>query len=363
MKNINRYGVLLAGVLLLVVLATGCEPERIVIDTGAAEGAGAAGYAGYHVGYSWAGEARDVALEDANSYIETILRLDEDANILEARMRYFQRVDGFWSTRQAGNAQVQVDFSVNPTAGTLGSEYVRGDSMFSIYTVNPMSLYAVAVDGDGTVAAAIVEPLTRYQFEMKFPPGFDFGARVNTLTINSGLSIPTTRTSGGAFLAPDSWDAIAGDHLFNFHFYSHVLYEQGVFAGIGGNSTIRQLLEAMGVEFSDGRPVRKAPSYGYFGLGGWEGNYNAIARYLVGRNARDLTSLVDWSPERRQNAINERNQFGVDVPSGATRTVQNSSVDGIAGATVRMSRESTSYQRALVDAGIIEEEDVIIGRF
>jgi hypothetical protein len=49
--------------------------------------------------------------------------------------------------------------------------------------------------------------------------------------------------------------------------------------------------------------------------------------------------------------VNENNEFGVDVQTGATRTIQNST-DGISGATVRMSRESTSYQRALVDAGI-----------
>jgi len=33
------------------------------------------------------------------------------------------------------------------------------------------------------------------------------------------------------------------------------------------------------------------------------------------------------------------------------------------GATVRISRESTSYQRALVEAGILDESDVVIGRF
>ena len=118
----------------------------------------------------------------------------------------------------------------------------------------------------------------------------------------------------------------------------------------------------MGVEFSGDQPVATTAKYGYFGIGGWAGNYNEIARYLRGKNARTVTSLVDWFPERYQNAINDQNQFGVDVPTGATRTVQNST-DGISGATVRMSRESTSYQRALVNAGILSESDVIIGRF
>ncbi len=50
------------------------------------------------------------------------------------------------------------------------------------------------------------------------------------------------------------------------------------------------------------------------------------------------------------------------MAAGATKTAQDS-LDGIAGATVRMSRESTSFQRALVAAGILTEEDVIKGRF
>jgi len=52
----------------------------------------------------------------------------------------------------------------------------------------------------------------------------------------------------------------------------------------------------------------------------------------------------------------------VDTVTGATKTVQDS-VDTISGATVRMSRESGAYQRALVDAGILEEKDVIKGRY
>lgn len=352
----KRNSFLLLGAAALVLLVS-CEPERVVIESGAA------GFDGYHVGYSWSGEARGTTLEEAGAFIETILKLDEDANILDATMRYWQRADGFWTTRQAGNAQVQVDFSVTPTAATLGSDYVAGDSMFSIHTVNVMSLWAVAVDSDGTVAATIVEPLTRYRFEFKFPADFNFGSRLDTLTIGSGRAVPVQRTAGGAFVAPGSWDELAGDHIFNLHYYSHVLTDMGPFAGMRGSTQVRALLEAMGVEFDgNGVPQPKAPAYGYFGIGGWAGNYNAIADYLIGQNARSLTSLVNWEVDRYRAGINDQNQFGVDTTSGATRTVQNS-VDGIAGATVRMSRESTSYQRALVNAGILSEDDVIIGRF
>ncbi len=99
-----------------------------------------------------------------------------------------------------------------------------------------------------------------------------------------------------------------------------------------------------------------------FGVGGWNGNLNAIAENLIGVDATGKTSLIDWSISRFGDAIDDQNRFGVDVPSGATRTVQDS-IDTISGATVRVSREATSYQRALVAAGIIDESDVVIGRF
>ena len=83
---------------------------------------------------------------------------------------------------------------------------------------------------------------------------------------------------------------------------------------------------------------------------------------MTGRDATSTTSLVNWSVDKFAKGVNDDRQFGVDVVSGATKTAQ-WSTDGISGATVRMSRESTSYQRALVQAGIIAEDDVIIGRF
>lgn len=83
---------------------------------------------------------------------------------------------------------------------------------------------------------------------------------------------------------------------------------------------------------------------------------------LIGQNATQKPSLVDWSIPRYAGAINAKRQFGIDVQTGATRTAQNS-IETISGATIRMSWESTSYQRALVQAGILKETDVIIGRF
>ena len=342
--------------LALAVLGTGCEPERVTIQ------AGPAGYAGRHVGYTWQGEARGAARDEANAYVEALLELDADANILDARFLYFQQVDGYWTTRQSGNAYVAVDFEVEPAPATLGAGYRPGRSMFTIYTANPMSFYAVAVNDAGVAAVTIVEPLTRYRFEMKFPAGFDYAARMDTLTLGSGLVVPTARASTGAWLSPADWDELADRHLFDFHDYSHVLNDTGVFAGLDGGSSVRDFLASMGVAFDGDRPAAMAPRYGYFGLGGWIGNYDAIARYLIGRNAREVTALVDWSAQRYAGSIDDRNRFGVDVVTGATRTAQNS-VDGIAGATVRVSRESTAYQRALVAAGILSEDAVVIGRF
>lgn len=120
--------------------------------------------------------------------------------------------------------------------------------------------------------------------------------------------------------------------------------------------------EAAGVAFDDGAAAPMDAEHGFFGLGGWYGNYEALRDNLIGESALEKTSIVDWSVERYGDGVNEDNQFGVDEVSGATRTVQNS-IDGISGATVRISRESTSYQRALVDAGVLEEDEVIIGRF
>jgi hypothetical protein len=335
---------------------TSCEPERVTIQSGVA------GFDGYHVGYSWAGEARGTAFEDAGAYIETILKLDEDANILDARMRYFQRSQGYWTTRQSGQASVSVNFSVEPTLATIGNDSVPGDSMFSIFTVNLMSLWAAAVDEDGTVAVTVVEPLTRYRFEMKFPAGFDFRTTMSEVNINSGLLVPVQRTAGGNFIVPETWEDLGNVSIFDFHRYSHVLNDHGIWAGLDGSSTVRAFLQGMGITFAGDAPEAMPVAHGFFGIGGWEGNYDRIAAALIGQNARSNTSLIDWSQERFSVSINEDNFFGVDVPSGATRTVQNS-FDGISGATVRMSRESTSYQRALVDAGIISESDVIVGRF
>ncbi len=341
---------------ILAGLLTGCEPERVVIESGPA------GYAGRHVGYAWQGEARDASFEDASAFVECLLELDDDATIVGARFLYFEKRDGYWTTRQSGNAYVAVDYAVQPTVATLGSAYQSGRSMFTVYTASPMSFWAAGVNVDGVVAVRLAEPLTRYWFEMRLDGDFDFDRPMRDLTVGSGLVVPTARSSTGAWLQPGSWDELADQHLFAFHDYSHVLSDVGVYAGIDGESTVREFLSRMGVAFTEGHPVEMAVRYGYFGLGGWVGNYAALAEYVKGRNARELTSLVDWSAQRYAGSIDARNRFGVDVVTGATRTAQNS-VDGISGATVRVSRESTAFQRALVQAGILTASEVVIGRF
>jgi hypothetical protein len=318
--------------------------------------------AGRYVGYSWRGEAKGVTFEDADQYIETTLILDENGIITDAKMLFWVLKDGFWTTRQSGNAHVEIDFSVDPTPAVPGDSYRVGDSMFKVFTADMMSFYALAVDQDSTVAVALVEPVSRYQFEMKFTPGYDFSTLVSELTIGNGMVVPTVRTSGFGLVKPADWDSLADKNFLNLHHWSHVVNDVGVLAGITGDSSVQAFLEALGVEFVDNKPQAMAVDYGYFGLGGWAGNYNAIERSLIGQDATQMTSLVDWSIERYAGAVNASNIFGVDVQSGATKTVQNS-VDGISGATVRISRESTSFQRALLDADIISEEDVIIGRF
>jgi hypothetical protein len=342
--------------LLFLTLLTACAPTN---DTSEAE---ESSLQGHYVGYAWQGEVDGVELTEASQYIETILKLDEEGIITDAKMRFFVQKDGFWIARQSGNAFVSVDFSVTPTQATPGENYAPGDSMFTIYTADMMSLYAVAVSPENVTAAALVCPVTRYQYEIRLTPDTDFNMPINEVTIGSGMLVPTIRTSGSGLLRPDDWDLFADRNIFNIDRWSHVVNDKGIFEGIDEGSSLMAFLEAMGVEFADGIPQPLDAKYGYFGLGGWDGNYQAIEEFLIGKNATELTSLIDWSLPYYAGAINDKNQFGVDVTSGATRTVQNS-IDGISGATVRMSREGTSYQRALVDAGIITEEDVIIGRF
>lgn len=321
--------------------------------------------AGRYVGYSWAGEARGVEFKNADHYIETIIKLDDDGIIVDAKINFFTKVDGFWTMRQSGNAMVVVDYSIDPEPAIpgTGDDYKPGKSMFTICTADKMSFYSVGVDESGTVASLIVDPITRYQFEMKLPADFDFNRPMGEMTIGSGLAVPTVRTSASGFLRPETWDLYKDRTIFSMYKpWSWVLNLYGPFEGLDDDSSVGELLEAMGVRFEGERPEPMDVTYGYYGVGGWHGNARAMENYLIGKDATETTSLVDWSEPRYANAINEENQFGVDVRSGATRTVQNS-FDGISGATVRISREATSYQRALVSAGIIDESDVVIGRF
>jgi hypothetical protein len=326
-----------------------------------------ADYSGTFVGYSWKGEAEGITLEEADEKIETELTLDADGVITDAKMLFLKDDgEGNWFTRTDSEADVNVDFSVVPTLTTPendSQEYAAGESMFEVETADMMSFYAAAVDADGTVALAIVEPYSRHQFEYKMDKDFDFSTKMADLTVGNGLAVPTTRVSTSGFTKPTDWDEYADKSVLGFKVYGAVLTDRGTFEGLSDDSSIQEFLERTGVTFEDGSPIEMELTYGRHSNGGWEGNFKAIEQALIGQNATEKTSLVDWEDSRYSN-VNEDNFFGVDGESGATRTVQNSlTIDGISGATIRISRESASYQRALVEAGIIKEEEVIKGRF
>lgn len=351
--RISTIVVLVMIIAAIVALTAGGSPEQTQE---------ARSLAGTYVGYSWGGEARGTTFAEADRYIETILTLDDAGVITDASMRYWVPKDGFMTTRQSGAAYVRVDHGVQPVAATPGANYSAGTSMFTVFTSDMMSFYAVGVASDGTVATAIVCPVTRYLYETRLPTGFDYSSPMSEIAVGTDLFVPTIRTSGSGLLRPDSWDGLAGRTIFDIHGWNHVVSDEGPLAGLGNSSTVREYLEALGVTFSGGRPEPMSVEYGYFGIGGWAGNYRNIETNLIGRNVHEFQSLVDWSEPRYAGAINDDMVFGVDVASGATRTVQNS-IDGISGATVRISREATSYQRALVAAGVLDQSDVVIGRF
>ncbi|HOI47552.1 MAG TPA: hypothetical protein PLR26_07490 [Bacilli bacterium] len=346
-KFAKPFVVLLLAISLLVI--SGCTPQD-----------NSPNYEGTYTGYAWKGEVEGIAFENATEYIETILTLDKNGVITEASVNFFIKRGENWTSRINQTADVIVDFNVIPTQATLSPTYVKGDSMFTIQSTEMMSFYASAVSNDGIVAFLLVEPTTRFQYEVRLDSSFDYQTTLEDFTIGNGFVVPTVRTAGGALVRPTTWDSLQFKGLFNTHGWSKVMKNGGVFASLTQTSTVEELLTSVGITFVDGLPQAKAVTYGYFGVGGWAGNYAQIGEFLIGKNATEYTSLIDWTIERYANGIGENNFFG--TVSGATQTVQDSTLT-ISGATVRVSRESASYQRALVEAGILQESQVIKGRF
>jgi len=344
------------GIPLVIALFVGCgvrseQPAQVpTVDL-----------SGTYTGYSWAGEAQGKTLEEATQKIETVLTLNTAGVITDASLKFLvKNSDGTWRERNDTSATVEVDYGVSPTSA-VADPYTPGTSMFKVKTADLMSFFALGVDKDGTVAFALVDPIHRYMEEMKFNPGFDYSMKITQLTIGSGLLVPTIRESSGGYLKIHDWTDYSDKHIFDFY-DPYIYVSRGTFQGLGPNSTVKDLLEKAGVRFINNLPEQMEPTYGFYASGGWAGNYANISNYLIGKSATDMTSLIDWSNPRYSANINQDNFFGLDTLSGATRTVQNST-DGISGATVRVSREATSYQRALVSAGILNESEVIKGRF
>ncbi len=363
----NSSKLIFLGILILAIFMiamVGWEGEVVVGD------AIEENFEGTYVGYSWMDEVEGVELDEAERKIETILTLNEDGIIEDVDIRYWQKYDGYWGTRNDDSADIWVNFAEEPTTAGFNEEgeYELGNSMFKISTNSLKSLWAVAVDNDGTVAAVMHDPWYRFMHEMKFEADFDF----ENATVGEDLTLGGDNFHPNWRAARDEevdWEGDYGDDtIFDFIYWNHVMTARGTFEGMGSDTSVKELLEAMGVEFEDGEPVPMDVNYGYDSRGGWSGNYEAIAEYLIGRDATEVSNL--YNPDDvltgqsmpLSESINEDNEFGVDVPTGATRNVQDS-FDTVSGATVRVSREATSYQRALVEAGILDEDEVILGRF
>jgi len=319
-------------------------------------------HSGEYLGYSWKDESKGVSFEDATEIIESKMTLNKKGIITDFQMDFKVKRGEVWVSRLDQTSTVTIDYTKSPTLATVGDQTINGTSMFTVQTADFMSFYAYGVSSQNVVAFAIVCPVTRYIFETRLEANFDYSLPISALTIANGLSVPTIRTSAGGLVRPSSWTSLETKNVFNINVWSHVLTDMGVFEDVSQTTTVKQLLEMMGVTFVNQVPQPKSASYGFFGLGGWKGNYEAIRNYLIGKNALEMTSLVDWSIPKFAASIDENNFFGQSVVAGVTRTAQDS-FEGIAGATVRMSRESTSFQRALVSAGIITETQVIKGRF
>ena len=351
-----RKLLLMSIILVLLIAFTSCN-KKVVEEKS---------FAGTYIGYSWKAESKGTVLADATQKIQTTLTLNTNGVITDANLLFWKLSGGSWYTRQDSTARISADLRITPSAAIPGKEYKKGKSMFTIDTHDMMSFYSAIVDANGSAALLIVEPVTRYQYEIKFPANYDYATIISDVTIDgtAGGFIPTVRVSGSGLVKPAAWSELSGMNIFGVSFYDHVMMDDGVFKGLSDSSSMQELMEAAGVVFADEKAQEMKLVYGRHSAGGWQGNYENIEEFLIGKNAAELTSLVDWSKEKWAKAINDDNFFGVDYDSatGATKTAQ-SSLDGISGATVRMSRESTSFQRALVAAGFLSEENVIKGRF
>lgn len=326
-------------------------------------------YSGVYTGYSWKGESKGVTLEDATQKIVTKITLDKDGIITDVEIDFLKLVNDEWIKRNDPTTIVSFDTTVTPTQAIIGADKIEnGQSMFKIKTNDKMSLYVVGVDDDGTVAYGIVDPITRYLMEAKFADDFDFNKKFSELKINEHF-IPTVLASTSGLMKPKSFEELNGLSVLDVSVFSHVINLRGIYETLTEDTTVEEFLKLSGVTFADGKPQPLEASYGFHSAGGWEGNYKNIAAFMIGKNATELKGLTtydgtNYEGEEYKLGINEDNFFGVksDEVSGATKTIQQS-YDSIAGATVRISRENTSFQRALVEAGIMTEAEVVKGRF
>ncbi len=281
-------------------------------------------YKGIYHGVSYRDEAT------RRDRVEVVMELDKDSTILSVDFNFFNGND-----RLRDTDYISAEFVPETDAAT---------SAFDIDANDMMSTWAAHYDGT-SFHVAIMSAWHRIMVETTFDLT-DATAKIDTLTWTGNSthygSLKNGATAGdvAVFTTPTE-----GQISHPFVERWSVASRQGIFKDMNGNTTVEALAKAL---FGGTLPTEEKTEAGFHSNGGWAGNYLAMSEYLKGKKASEYTSLT--------HGIEVPGKSEDDIKTASTNIIDSSNM--IAGATMRTSRENQAYQKALVAAGILKEDDV-----
>lgn len=100
-------------ILALSITALGCSAQPTTSNQPPAtsnQPSATKDYSGTYTGYSWKEEAKGTKLDEAKEKIETVLTLDKNGIITDAKLLFYVKdKEGKWYTRTDSSADVSVD--------------------------------------------------------------------------------------------------------------------------------------------------------------------------------------------------------------------------------------------------------------